>query len=160
MKAVAILLIVLCLAAFAGIGYLYLTTNLSVTAADCIAVDPATQPDVFAQLKRQLEGETFIGTVFSSEMPENPQDWQFYTYTVHLDNRTFLQAEVIEFQIAPMAGDLLQPGDTQALSLRPRSSGDFTVSLLTARDMHPVRELTVSWYFAGLPFSEKITVGR
>ena len=160
MKAFAIFLIILCLAAFVGIGYLYLTTSLSVTATDCVAVDPATQQDYFEQMKRQLQSETFIGTVFSAEIPENPLDWQFYTYTIHLDNQTFLKAEVIEFQIAPMSGDLLQLGETQSFSLPARSSGDYTVTLLTARNMHAVREVTATWYFGGIPFSEKITVGR
>ena len=122
MRAVAVILVVLCLAAFAGIAYLYISSGVLVTGTGCIAADAVHQ-------------------------------YQFYSYTVRLKNNTFLNAEAVELTVSPMNGDILQIGDTEMHTLRAQTSGDISAMILTAKGMHNVRELTVSWYFWGLPFS-------
>ena len=47
MKPLGIILIVLCIAAFAGVIYVYAVSSLSVSYMDCIATDPVTQLDYF-----------------------------------------------------------------------------------------------------------------
>ena len=56
-----------------------------------------------------------------------------------------------------MEGDLLQLPALSRRDLAARSEGEFQVTLLTSREMHNIREITVTWYFWGLPFSTRIT---
>lgn len=157
MRVVAVLLMVLCLAAVILSGYLYLTANIEVTGVSCVARDAADQRDLFQSLKSAVSSGSFTGTPFNISSVGSPEDCVFYEYTVEMRNDSFLRAEVIEIQITPMNGDILQIGDPEARDLAPRSRGSFSAVILTDRNMHNVREMTVTYYLWGLPFSERIT---
>ena len=111
MKPLAIILIILVLAALVGVGYLYFTSNLTVTFSSVVATDPVDQAEAFDQVRTSVENETFIGTKYSAEQLAGPENYLFYTWTVHLENRSFLPADTIEIQITPMTGDVLLFGD-------------------------------------------------
>ena len=160
MKAFAAVLIVLVLLAVAAVGYLYLTANLEVRFDNCIATDGLTQAEYFDGLKKKVETSTFTGTRFSADPIGTADQYQFLTYTVRLDNHAFLTADVIEIRITPMPGDVLQLGEEAEHSLPSGKKADLSATILTARDMHSVREATVTYYFWGIPFSEKITLGK
>lgn len=160
MKPLAIFLVILVIAALVGVGYLYFTSNLTVSFASVVATDPMDQPDAFNQIKNALESETFVGTKFSALPLAGPEDCLFYTWTVHLENNSFLPADTIEIQITPMTGDILLLGDTQQHNLDSRASVDLSATVLTARKMHSVREAIVTWYVWGLPFSTRLTLGK
>ena len=89
-----------------------------------------------------------------------PEDCLFYTWTVHLENKTALPVNVIEMQVTPMTGDILLIGDPAEHTLDARSETDLSVTMLTAREKHSVREAVVTWYVWGLPFSTRLTLGR
>ena len=160
MKPLAIILVILVLAALVGVGYLYFTSNLTVSFSSVVATDPVNQTEAFSQIRTAVENETFIGTRFSSEQLGGPEDYLFYTWTVHLENKSFLPADTVEIQITPMTGDVLLLGDTEEHSLDSRRTADLTATVLTSRGMHSVREATVTWYVWGLPFSVRITLGK
>ena len=161
MKAAAILLVLLVLAALFGVGWLYFNSNLEVTFVNCIADDPVSRQDVFNSLKSSLENGSFVGTVYNSSAGlSSPEDYLFYTWTVRLENKSFLPVNVIEIQVTPMSGDILCIGDPSEHTLSPRRSSELSVTLLTARTMHSVREAVVTWYVWGLPFSVRRTLGR
>ena len=157
MKPVAIILLVICLACAAGTAYLYLDANLTVTDIRCTAYAAEDQLAVFQELKDQLSSDTFVGTPFDTEGLGNPEDYQFYEYTLSLRNATFLKAEIAEVQITPMNGDVLQLSALSAYDLNPRSEGTLTATILTPKSMHNVREMTLTYYLGGLPFSERLT---
>ena len=160
MKAFAIFLIVLVLAAVIGVGWLYLNARMDIRFDSCIANDGYTQAEVFNSVKAKLKNDTFIGTRFTKEELETADQYQFLTYTFHVNNHSFLKAEVIEIRITPMQGDVLQLGDETAHDLPSGRQTDLSATILTDRNMHSVREATVTWYFWGLPFTEKLTLGR
>ena len=160
MKPLAIFLVILVLAAVIGIGYLYFTSNLTVTFSSCIVTDPVTQTDAFDQLKTSLETNTFVGTRFGSDLPGSPESYLFYTWTVHLENHSFLPADTIEIQITPMTGDLLLYGNASEKTLAAHNVTDLSATVLTSREMHSVREAIVTWYVWGLPFSARLTLGK
>ena len=157
MRAVAIILLVVCLGMIGLTGYLYLTANVTITGIDCVAVDAANQEAVFAGLKEQVSRGIFTGTPFDISEIGNAGDYQFYTYTVHLRNDTFVMAEVAEVQVAPMNGDVLQTEEPQPRAIPARGEGDVQGTILTGKEMHNVRELTVTYYLWGLPFSLRTT---
>ncbi len=157
MKAAAIFILVLCLAALGGIGYLYLNSNVTVSYAECIATDPVTQLEIYNQLTSALSAGTLIGTPFAKEPPASPEDAVFYTYTVHLENRSFLPVEIVEIQVTPLSGDVLQMGETQAYDLPAGRTMDLTATILTLKTAQNIRELTVTYYIWGLPFTARVT---
>ena len=157
MKPVAIILLVICLACVAGTAYLYLDANLTVTDIRCTAYAAEDQAATFQELKKQLLSETFVGVPFDTEDLGEAEDYQFYDYTVTLRNATFLKAEIIEIQITPMKGDVLQLSDLSPHDLAPRSQGSLSATILTPKSMHNVREMTLTYYLGGLPFSERLT---
>ena len=160
MKAFAIFLIVLVLAAVIGVGWLYMNARMDIRFDSCIANDGYTQAEVFNSVKARLKNDTFIGTRFTNEELETADQYQFLTYTIHVNNHSFLKAEVIEIRITPMQGDVLQLGDETLHDLPSGRQADLSATILTNRNMHSVREATVTWYFWGLPFTEKMTLGR
>ena len=157
MKAAAIILIVLCLAALTGTVFLYLSSNLTVEGTGCIATDAATQRDYFDQIAAARSSGTFVGTQFTDAALGPAEDYQFYTYTVRLKNNTFLNADIVELQVSPMGSDILQLGDSEPHTLKAHAVGDLQATVLTAKNMHNVRELTVSYHTWGLPFTQKVT---
>ena len=167
MKPLAIILVILVLAAVIGVGYLYFTANVEVTFSEVIATDPLSQSDYFNSLKSSLESGTFIGTRYDTAPLGDPDSYLFYTWTVHLENKSLLPVDTIEIQVTPMTGDVLAIGDTaehklpgQSLASPGQSSADLSVTVLTSRTMHSVREATVTWYVWGLPFSARLTLGK
>jgi hypothetical protein len=143
-----------------GVGYLYFSANLEVSFSQVIATDPLTQSDYFTSLRSSLDSGTFVGTLYNTVPLGGPEDYLFYTWTVHADNKSFLPADSIEIQITPMSGDVLLFGDTAEHTLAPHTSSDLSATVLSARDMHSVREATVTWYVWGLPFSARLTLGK
>ena len=160
MKPLAIILILLVLAAFVGAGYLYLNANIDITYETCIATDGVTQADYFNTLKSKVSSSAFVGTRFTNDELGAADQYQFLTYTLRLDNHAFLKAEVIEIRITPMQGDVLQIGEEQEHSLPSGKQMDLSATILTDRSMHSVREATVSYYFWGIPFTTKLTLGK
>ena len=160
MKPFAIFLIVLVLVAVIGVGWLYLNARMDIRFESCIANDGYTQSEVFNKVKASLKNDTFIGTRFTGEELDAAEQYQFLTYTIHINNHSFLKAEVIEIRITPMQGDILQIGEETPHDLPSGRQADLSATILTDRNMHSVREATVTWYFWGIPFTEKMTLGK
>lgn len=157
MKYVAILLVVVLIASAAGVGWLYMNANVVVEATGVMAVDAATQPELFARLRNQVETGRVNGTLFQSGTLGSAEQYQFYTYTVRLRNDCFFTADMVELQVTPMTGDVLQLGDETARALPARTSGDIQATILTDASMHSVRELNITYYMWGMPFSLRTT---
>ena len=160
MKYAAIFMVLVLIASLVGVGYLYLTANVTVQAVGVTAVEASTQPALFEELARQVENRQVLGTAFSSVPLGSVENYQFYTYTVRLRNNSFVTADMVEVQVTPMEGDELQIGDDTARALPARSTGDITATILTDVNMHSVRELNITYYMWGVPFSLKTAYGH
>lgn len=160
MKPFAVILIILVLAAVVGVGWLYLNANLTVAFDSCIATDGVSQAEYYDRLKKEVSSGTFIGTLYGSQDLLTADQYQFLTYTVSLDNHAFLKAETAEIRITPMQGDVLMISDRPEHSVPAGKKEYLSATILTARDMHSVREATVTWYFWGVPFSSRLTLGQ
>ena len=160
MKKLSILLIVLVIAAVAGIGWLYLSARIDVRFEECIATDGVLQADYLDLVRESVASGAFVGTVFETGDIASADQYQFLSYTVSLNNHSFLDATVPEIRITPMLGDVLVIGDTEERLLPAGKKTELYLTLLTRRDMHSIREASVSWYVWGIPFTEKITLGN
>lgn len=159
MKYVAIITVIMLIACLIGVGYLYLTANVTVEALGVVAVEASTQPQLFADLAQQVEGGHVLGTAYTSAPLGDIGNYQFYTYTIRLKNNCFVTADMVEVQVTPMAGDVLQLADQTARALSARSTGDLGATILTDVNMHAVRELNISYYMWGVPFTIRTTYG-
>ncbi len=160
MKPLAIGLIILCLAAVVGVGYLYVTAEVTVTETGCVALDAANAAETFLGLKDDLNNDSFVGTVFGDGKLGEAQEYQFYTYTLRVQNATFIPANVVELQVVPVSGDELQLGDSTRHDLNARSVGNFQAAILTRKGIHHVREVILTWYQWGLPFTKKVVCSQ
>lgn len=159
MKYAAIFLVILLLGAIGGVSYLYMTSEVIIQGITVTAIEASAQQDTFDRIVSQAQGGRLIGTLFSSEPMADSSNYQFLVYTVHLRNNTALTADTIEVQVTPMAGDVLQLGDYSQKYLPAHTSGELTATILADVSMHPVREVTVTYYIWGMPFRVKGTVG-
>lgn len=160
MKYAAIVAVLLLILTLIGTGYLYMTANVTVDAVGVIAVEAASQPVLFEELRQQTEQQRVLGTSFVSGPLGAPEKYQFYTYTIRLKNNCFVTADMVEVQITPMEGDVLQLGDSVARALPARTTGDINATILTDIGMHSVREINITYYMWGIPFHVKTAYGH
>ena len=160
MKYIAIFTVLLLIASLIGVGYLYLTSNVTVEAIGVVAVEASTQPEMFERLRQQVESHSVIGTAFTSQPMGDISNYQFSNYTIRLKNNCFLTADMVEVQVTPMQGDVLQLADDTARALPARTTGDLGATILTDINMHSVRELNISYYMWGVPFTIRTTYGH
>jgi hypothetical protein len=141
------------------VGYFFFTAK--VTVADCdINGSPASQQaDLFNQMKSYVALDAFPGTMFTDEEIGDAADYAFITYTLQLSNQCLVPIDMIEIQVLPETGDVLQIGDFNVHSLAAKTSGSVSATILTAKDSHSVREVLITYYVWGVSFSIRYTCG-
>lgn len=160
MKAIAILMVIALVVAVCGVGYLYMTANVSVVAVGMTATEATVQQATFDKLKTDLTQNSLIGTSFQNDTElGEAQAYQFYTYTVRLRNFSMLTCDMVELQVTPREGDVLQMGNEQSKALSAGATGDISATVLTSVESLPVRELIITYYVWGIPFTVKTTYG-
>lgn len=159
MKYFAILTVLILIVTLVGVGYMYMNANIYVEAVGVIATDAQSQQALFEELQTQLRLGAVVGTPYTaSQELSGPEDYQFLTYTVRLRNNCSVPADMVELQITPMAGDILQIGSSQDVKLPAGQTVDATATILTGVNMHAIREVTITYYIWGVPFTIKTTV--
>ncbi len=159
MKYIAILSVLVLIAALVGVGYLYMSANIFVEAVGVVAVDAPSQSDAFEALKEQVRLGAVLGTPYvPAQELKDAEHYQFFTYTVRLRNNCAVPADMVELQVTPMSGDILQIGSYQDVKLPAHQTTDVTATILTDVNMHAIREVNVTYYIWGVPFTMKTTV--
>ena len=158
MKYFAILSVLILIVTLVGVGYLYMTANVIVDSVTVVASEAQNQPVLFAELREQLRLGAVIGTPYvAAQELADAENYQFLEYTVLLKNNTFVTADMVELQITPMTGDILQVGSSTDVKVPAGQSAAASATILTDRNMHSIREVTVTYYIWGVPFSLKTT---
>ncbi|MDD4079836.1 MAG: hypothetical protein PHP02_00300 [Eubacteriales bacterium] len=167
MKKIAITLAVIALllsgAALWGVSQ----ATLKVEIRDALTMPADTQPAEFERLMALLDHNALRGTVFDSNVTGNPADYTILRYTLRVRNNGLIPAKMLETLVVPVSGDVLcysqqdaQGQDVnQPLILSPSQEMDLHCYLLTRRELHPVRELRLTYYVWGHPFLVKVTYG-
>ena len=159
MKRFAIISVVLLLLTVIGVGALYLTANVTVIAQSVSVMEAAYQPELFSELSAQVRNGAVVGTPFvAAQELSGAEEYVLYTYTLRIENTTALPVEMVEIQITPMSGDILQIGSNDVLTLPAHTIGDISATILTSRDMHAVREVNITYYMWGIPFTIRTTI--
>ena len=159
MKYFAILTVLILIVTLVGVGYMYMTANIYVDAVGVIATAATDQITLFEELREQVRLGAVLGTPYvpAQELPD-AENYQLYTYTVRLKNDTSVTADMVELQVTPMAGDVLQIGSYQDVKLPAGQTVDVNATILTDRSMHHIREVTITYYIWGVPFTMKTTI--
>lgn len=167
MKIAAILLLACALVCGGILLYGYANSTLNVTALP-VEVTPASQlGEEFARWRTALDHNAVQGTVFSPSAPGGAEDYVFMAFSVQVENRGLLPAEMVELSVAPQPGDVLSftqaaaQGQDVNWSVDIPSFGHQTLRtiLITRQDMHAVRELYVTYYIWGKLHTVKVTYG-
>lgn len=159
MKYFAIITVLILIATLVGVGYMYMNANIFVEAVGVIATDAVSQYELYEDLRDQLRLGAVAGTPYiaATEL-SGPENYQLLTYTVRMRNNTAVPADMVELQVTPMAGDVLQIGSFEDMKLPAGRSVDATATILTDVNMHSIREVTITYYIWGVPFTMKTTV--
>ena len=159
MKIFAILSVLVLLLTLVGVGSLYMTANIYVEACGVVTAEASSQQQLFDSLAEQVRLGAVVGTPFTSAASlSGPENYKFCIYTLRLRNDCRIPAEMVELQVSPMAGDVLQIGDAPFVTVQPGNTAEITAVILTDAAMHSVREVTVTYYMWGIPFTLKTTV--
>lgn len=159
MKYFAILTVLVLIATLVGVGYMYMSSNIYVEAVGVGSTLAQDQPALFEELSDQVRLNAVIGTPYiSTQELSGAENYKFYTYTVRLRNNCAVNAEMVEMQITPMSGDVLQIGSTANITLPAQQTADVSATILTDVNMHEIREVTITYYVWGVPFTLKATI--
>ncbi len=159
MKYVAWILVIVLLALIGSGVYLFLNTNISIDSISMTSYPASQYEDHFNEYKNGIANGTAIGTVFDATPLGEIDQYVFNTYAVKLTNNAFIPAEMVEVQIVPVQGDVLQTLTPDVITVLQRSTGQISATVLANKDAHTVRQVVVTYYLWGYYFTLTKTYG-
>ncbi|MFH1513771.1 MAG: hypothetical protein ABIG45_10510 [Bacillota bacterium] len=159
LKYLMLFMIALLVVVIVVVGYFFFTAKVTVAGCDIMGDAATLQPDLFRQIKQYAALDAFQGIMFSQEPIGDAADYVFITYTLQLSNQCLVPIDIIEVQVIPKEGDVLQVGEFTVHSLQPKTRGSVSATILTKKDSHSVREVLITYYVWGVSFSIRYTCG-
>ncbi|MBR3019736.1 MAG: hypothetical protein IKH57_22095 [Clostridia bacterium] len=149
MKTAAIILIILVLAAGGCLGYALFNTDLHVVGKSLEVLPAAQRTAEFDALKTAVQRQSLLGTVLKTGEIGAAEDYTYYIYTLRLENKCLIPAEMVELQIAPIDSDVLFYCDTNETIIPAGETRDVWCVLLTKGTPHAVRDIYITYYLWG-----------
>lgn len=167
MKVVALILAFSVLAAAVLLVYSFINLTLVVEPLKVRVLSALEQQSEFERWATALERRAVQGTVFTDRLENDPEAYCFMIYTVSVRNRGLLAAEMAELQVSPVDGDVLCVSRAASLMqnvnepviIPARGTHTLQCVLLTRSDAHAVRDLYITYYIWGHPFTVRCTYG-
>lgn len=159
LKFAAIMSVSLLLVMAGCVGYLFLTAEVQIVDIQAQGI-PVEQTELDL-LKQSIEQQTFYGTLF-----QKPHEWSdaseyvYLTYTLRIRNNCLVPIDMIELQVVPQSGDILQKADLKVKSLDLKSEGEVQVQILSPKNSRPIREMIVTYYLWGVSGNIKTVYGQ
>lgn len=121
----------------------------------------------FERLQKAVRNRSLIGTAFTQDIEGSADDYNLVIYTVTLSNRGLLPAQMAELVISPSDQDILcytdgsGQGEIPDIEVPTGGSASIRGVLLTRASSRQttVRDLYISYYIWGNPFTIRITSG-
>lgn len=147
--------------------YALINTQLDVNPLPPQVLSASEHQDEFQRLQKAVSNRSLIGTSFTQDVPGDADDYNIIIYTVTLSNRGLLPAQMAELSVSPSDNDMLYftDGSTQGeipdISVPAGGSATIRCALLTRSNSRQstVRDLFISYYIWGNPFTIRITAG-
>ena len=167
MKRAAMLSLVLLLLCGGILVYALINTQLDVHPLPPQVLSASEHQNEFQRLQKAVSNRSLIGTSFTQDVPGDADDYNIIIYTVTLSNRGLLPAQMAELSVSPSDNDMLYytDGSTQGeipdISVPAGGSATIRCALLTRSNSRQstVRDLFISYYIWGNPFTIRITAG-
>ena len=142
-------------------------TRLEATVHEPVVLPAAEHIAEFERLQRAVRNRSLIGTTFTQEIQGDASSYNLVIYTVTLSNRGLLPAQMAELIVSPSDQDILCYTDGSAqgeiLDIGVPAGGTSSIRcvLLTSAGARQtaVRDLYISYYIWGNPFTIRITSG-
>ena len=149
MKTAAIVLVILVLAAGGCLGYALFNTDLRVVGKSLEVLPAAQRTAEFDALKTAVQRQSLLGTVLKTGEIGAAEDYTYYIYTLRLENKCLIPAEMVELQISPIDSDALFYCDTQETVIPAGETRDVWCVLLTRGTPYAVRDIYITYYLWG-----------
>lgn len=168
MKKLAIVLIVLVVLCFGGLFafrvHNMLQSNLQVTGCEVYVYCPAENEAWLAQFEKDkisFERNALIGTQFQQGTLGEPSEYEYWQYSMTVKNNSFIDAEMVEVQIAGENADVFYFGETGKVDVPAREERNIWFILLTDKNgasrNNTVRNIYLTYYMQGNPKEVKYT---
>ena len=160
MKKLTILLLALSLAVGCVMLWQWTHTELYVAARSVRTVPAAEMRSNFEAVSHAVQSGSLQGAVYHREALREMAGCSFRFFTLTLENRGLLPAEMTELQLTPLPKDICAYLSRQEVVIPPGGSRDVTLTLLTADRSQGVRDVTVTYYLWGRLYRQKVTLNR
>ena len=141
------------------VGYFFLTAKVTVADYESTGTSASFEAELFSQVKQYAALDAFPGTMFTDAEIGEAADYAFITYTITLNNQCLVPIDMIEVQIIPKDSDILQIGKYDVHSIKAKSTGTVSATIMTKKDSHTVREVIITYYVWGMSFSIRTICG-
>ena len=167
MRKTAAIAVVLVLILGGVLVYGLVNTHIKVADAAVQVIPCSSYPDEFARLQAAAQQNSLVGTVFQQSIEGVAGEYSLLVYELQLKNPGFLPMEMVELQVSPLAEDQLSytegsaEGAVPQITVGPGRTATLRQVLMTKATGKPrtVRDLYITYYIWGNPFTAKYTFG-
>ena len=167
-KAAAIAVVLVLMLMLGGVlVYGLVNTHVQVVDGKVQVIACSAYPDEFARLQAAAQQSALVGTVFQQNIEGSAGEYSLLVYALQLKNPGFLPMEMVELQVSPLAEDQLSytegsaEGAVPQITVGPGRTATLRQVLMTKATGKPrtVRDLYITYYIWGNPFTVKYTFG-
>lgn len=160
LRIIAIIFVALLMVMLLMLGYLFFSADVTVEVLGSQSVSAAAIPG-FTDLKTSIDENTFIGTVYQKPAQwKDASDYAFVRYSLKMKNGCLVPLDMIEVQVVPLPTDVVQLGQLDPVSLRSKSEGELSATILAAQGGNLAREMIVTYYVWGVSFQIRTIGGQ
>ena len=160
MKKLAIFLILTVLVVAGLILYGLFQSRLQVIGKS-LTFRSADQDQEWAQRFEAQKADMAINALQGTPIKNGPLgdagNYVYREYTLMVKNPGLVDAEMVEIQIAPVAGDVLYWGESGKVDIKAGETRNIKCYLLTEGNTHNVRNFYLTYYLWGNPQEVKFT---
>ena len=135
-------------------------TELTVTARSVRTVPASDMLSNYGAVSRAVRNGSLQGVVYHEDSLTDAAGCSFQFFTLTLENRGLLPAEMTELQLTPFQRDICAYLPRQEIVVPAGGRREATVTLLTADGSPAVRDVTVTYYLWGHLYRQRVTLSR
>ena len=157
MRIFAWIVVLITVAAVGFLAFCYFGAQMHIVAVYPTLTPASSAPEAFAELRRQLQINAFMGTVYHEVDLSNADAFVFLTLTIRMQNKGLLDQDYIQIHVQNKPTDILQLATDRTPSLAGQSTADFSATLLIpAENADTLRSVRVTYYVLGRPYEASV----
>ncbi len=160
MKKGTILALALCLALGGVMLWQWTHTELVVAARSVRTVPAREMESNYEAVSRAVRNGSLQGIVYHGDALREADGCSFQFFTLTLENRGLLPAEMTELQLTPFPRDICAYLSREEVIIPPGGRKDVGLTLLTAGASPGFRDVTVTYYLWGHLYRQKVSLNR